>query len=71
MTASIFGHLEVDCERGTVYFHSTPVAQSITKCHPIPLRIHGLDKIPFPFKNKQINITVDQASHESVVEISK
>jgi hypothetical protein len=57
MTTSIFGNLEVDYERGVIYFHASPQAMS-AGFTPTPLRICGIGEVKFPLGDRQIDITI-------------
>jgi hypothetical protein len=57
MITTISGILQIDHERGVIYFHSDLVGMSDGRC-PTPLRICGLGKLDKPFSDKQIDITI-------------
>lgn len=62
MTTIIKGTLEIDHERGVVYFHAaTHEIKTNDKpdgCCPTPLRIQGLGQIQRPFKDHQIDVGI-------------
>lgn len=55
-TTIIKGELQIDHERGVIYFHASVHAQKGGIC-PTPLRICGIGQIPFPQMDRQIDIT--------------
>lgn len=66
MTANIFGHMEIDCERGVIYFHSSIAAMEAGFC-PTPLRICGIGEIKFPMDDRQIDITIHPAEDGELI----
>jgi hypothetical protein len=57
-TTLIAGILQIDHERGVIYFHSSKEAMQIQHYCPTPLRICGLGKINAPLQDRQIDITI-------------
>ena len=70
MIASIFGHIEINYERGVICFYSSAIVQKAGYC-PTLLRICGLGKIDFPLDGRQIDITIDENVIPEGVSISK
>lgn len=66
MTVNIFGNLEIDCDVGTVYFHSSPKALD-AGFSEIPLSISGLGEIKFPLEDRQIDIIIHQDYQNKIV----
>lgn len=56
-TTLIAGELQIDHERGVIYFHSSEAAMKSGYC-PTPLRICGLGNINAPLEDRQIDITL-------------
>ena len=56
-TTLIAGELQIDHERGVIYFHSGVAAQKQGYC-ATPLRICGLPKIQAPLEDRQLDLTV-------------
>lgn len=56
-TTLIAGELQIDHERGVIYFHSSVDAVKDGYC-PTPLRICGLGDIQAPLEDRQIDLTV-------------
>jgi len=56
-TTLIAGELQIDHERGVIYFHSSADAQKQGYC-PTPLRICGLGLIQAPLEDRQVDLTV-------------
>lgn len=54
---NIFGNIEIDYDQGTIYFHSSAIAQA-SGYAATPLRICGLGKIEFPIADRQIDVTL-------------
>ena len=57
MTTIIKGELQIDFERGVIYFHTSVEAQEAGFC-PTPIRICGLGRIGYPLNDRQIDLTV-------------
>jgi hypothetical protein len=53
----INGMLQIDHERGVIYFHANGEDSDINLC-PTPLRICGLGKIEYPLNDRQVDITI-------------
>lgn len=74
-TTIIAGELQIDHERGVIYFHASIPAQEQNYC-PTPLRICGLGKIDAPLGDRQIDITIHPSMdyslpHERQVKVIK
>jgi len=57
ITSVIEGYLQIDHERGVIYFHASESSQKDGYC-PTPLRICGLGNIEFPLNDRQIDLTI-------------
>jgi len=53
----IAGTLQIDHERGVIYFHSDTDSMQGGYC-PTPLRICGLGDIKYPLDDRQIDLTI-------------
>lgn len=58
-TTIIAGELQIDHERGVVYFHANVEAMKAGYTNT-PLRICGLGKIEAPLGDRQIDLTIAQ-----------
>lgn len=57
LTSIISGELQIDHDRGVIYFHASVEAQKQNVC-PTPLRICGLGALKFPLEDRQVDITI-------------
>lgn len=57
-TTIIQGELQIDHERGVIYFHSAITELNLNNRCPTPLRICGLGPVTNPFSDIQIDITI-------------
>lgn len=56
-TTIISGQLQIDHERGVIYFHADKEPQESGIC-PTPLRICGMGNIQYPIADRQIDLTI-------------
>jgi hypothetical protein len=66
-TTLIEGILQIDHNRGVIYFHSNRKAMEISHYCPTPLRICGLGEIQAPLEDRQIDITITLKGEAKVV----
>lgn len=70
-TQFISGQLQIDSERGVLYFHAN-IEEQEKGIVPTPLRICGLGKLNNMNEGNQIDVTIkDSASGETVARIQK
>jgi len=61
MTTLIEGQLQIDHERGVIYFHADIEAMQNGSA-PTALRICGLGRVTYPFSDRQIDLTISPLS---------
>ena len=70
-TQFISGQLQLDKDRGVMYFHAN-IEEQEKGCVPTPLRICGVGFLQDPNDGVQIDITIrESASGEVIAKVSK